>query len=198
VFLLAVLVTIETVALLIGVPLLLLYLRERVKNLAREASERVIAGHRHELAEVLEASKAELRRRGEESNLYARERHRAYPQIYRRYRIAADLFIQLLKASRGDAEEFEKRKQAALRALRLAKNAEILSDLYLSDAVRDHLNEARTSVAAFSVEATNRVINSPIEPIMEKENRMDMAMLALRNAMRDELRTATDSERPKY
>lgn len=89
------LVWIQFVALVVGVPLLFLYLKERVKNLAREESDKVLADYRHQHEEALAATNAEHGRRLEEFGLYARKRHAVYPKLYAKYRQASDTYSSI-------------------------------------------------------------------------------------------------------
>ena len=93
---LKVLVALQAAALVVGVPLLWLYVKERVTNLAREASDRALADYRHSHERSLAATNAEHQRRVHESSLYAREKHRAYAELYRRVRTADGLYENLI------------------------------------------------------------------------------------------------------
>ena len=81
----------ESGIVIVGIPLVALYSKERVKNVAREVTDRALADHRHEHEKRLEAIRAEHSRLAEQFTLYERQRHRAYARVFRRYRIAADL-----------------------------------------------------------------------------------------------------------
>ncbi len=98
---LAVLVAIETAALFVGAPLLLLYARERVRNLAREATDRALADYRLQQEQVLAAVNAAHQRRLTEFGLYARKRHQVYAALYRRCREASDRFASLIGLTMG-------------------------------------------------------------------------------------------------
>lgn len=189
---------------------------ERAKNGAREPTERVLAADKarlearlmhslHQLAELMDArrqeaaaqlerERAEYLRRGQELALYAQQRHRGYARIYRRYRIAADEWKHVMMCL-GGADEYKQRQADALKSLRRAKNAEIVDDLYMSDGVRDHVDAVRVTIAAFSAAVTTRRDGESVENMLEKESTMEIAIVQLRNAMRDELRTATDVPR---
>jgi hypothetical protein len=90
--LLEILVAIETVSLVVGLPLLALYLRERVRNLAREQTEKALADYRHQHERALAAINASHERAVHEFSLYAKKQHAVYGALYRRIRIAADAY----------------------------------------------------------------------------------------------------------
>ena len=98
---LEVLVWIEAVALFVAAPALALYFRERVKNVAREETDRALAIQRHHHEQALAATNAEHSRRLEEFGLYARKQHSVYPRLYARYREAVDLFAGMIGLTTG-------------------------------------------------------------------------------------------------
>ena len=73
---LQVLLIAETTVLLVGLPLLWLFLKERVKNLAREESERTLADYRHQHELALAALAAERQRSLYEYSLFAARQHK--------------------------------------------------------------------------------------------------------------------------
>ena len=93
---LEILVWVQLVTLIVGVPSLLLYVRERVKNVAREETDRALAIQRHQHEQALAAINADHSRRLEEFGLFARKRHSVYPVIYGRFRQASDGYGGLL------------------------------------------------------------------------------------------------------
>lgn len=86
----------QALGLYIGVPALFLYFQERLKNIARESSEKVLADYRHQHEQELAALNAEHQRRVEEFGLFMKKRHRVYSALYRRFRIASDTYGKLL------------------------------------------------------------------------------------------------------
>jgi hypothetical protein len=231
------------VVLVIGAPISWLYLKERTKNIAREASEKalsdykldqekVLQDYKHDRDKVLEAVRAAEQRRGTEFGLFARERHRAYAKVYRRYRLAADSYSKILSIyevpdyakwqrsdlarylkgqnvsaalvqpieeaiDRGDSQrvrdlmsslEEKVRIRDAMHAFNLAKNAESLEELYLSDAVRDQLTVVRHNIAVFSV-SVGRGTGNADDKAFEKKTAMENSILDLYVYMRNELRS---------
>jgi hypothetical protein len=82
----------QSIALFVAVPLLALYFKERIKNLARESTERALADYKHQYDQSLAEINANHQRQLEEFNLFTRKRHLVYGSLYRRVRIAADAF----------------------------------------------------------------------------------------------------------
>jgi len=95
------LLIIETVALLVGAPLLALYLRERVKTLAREATDKALADYTHNQNQVLAGINAAHERRLREFGLFAGKQHRVYARMYQLVRMAADGYRGLIGLYRG-------------------------------------------------------------------------------------------------
>lgn len=193
------------VALYLGAWVGALFLTSKIKQFVRAETDRGLAARKHETdklledykregEKILESVRAEHRGRSDEIGLFARERHRAYPRVYRRYRIAADKWIHAARTF--DADERTRRVKVALRRLTLAKRAEIGEDVYLSDAVRDYVEIARQRIAAYSAQATNHKQDAGPKALLKKESAMDRALYRLQNVMTTELRTATDAERP--
>ena len=80
---------IKDIVLVVGVWLLGRYSDARIQNYIRGDTDRQLEGLRHANAELIEALRAGEQRRATEFGLYARQRHRAYARVYRRYKIAA-------------------------------------------------------------------------------------------------------------
>ena len=93
---LQVLLIAETTVLLVGLPLLWLFLKERVKNLAREESERTLADYRHQHELALAALAAERQRSLYEYSLFAARQHKVYASLFARYRKASDSYSSLI------------------------------------------------------------------------------------------------------
>ena len=66
------------VAVLVGLPLLGLFLQERVKNAAREATEKVLADYSHAHDQVLAQINAHLQRGTHQFGLFAQRRNEVY------------------------------------------------------------------------------------------------------------------------
>lgn len=98
---LRVLVIVQTVAWVVGLPLLWLYVRERLKNLARESSERALADYRHQHDQALASANAQYERQLQEFSLFTRKRHQVYAELYRRVRIASDGYASMIGLSIG-------------------------------------------------------------------------------------------------
>lgn len=79
-----------------AIGLAVLYLRERTKNLAREATEKTLADYRNRHDQELAALNAALQRRLQELNLYSKKRHKVYAQLYAKVREAADRYAMLV------------------------------------------------------------------------------------------------------
>jgi hypothetical protein len=75
---------------LVAVPLVVRYLEERVKNAAREATDKALEDYRHEHDRLLAGINADHQRRLHEFSLYAKKQHTLYAELYKRVRIAAD------------------------------------------------------------------------------------------------------------
>ena len=174
-------------ALFLGACLGAVYLTAKMKAFIRAETDRA-------LATLVEAVQASDRRQTDALGLFTRERHRAYPRVYRQYRIAGDAWIRAAKTN--DAEERERRTKAARRRVTLAKRAEIKEDLYLSEAVRDYAAIARQHVAAYSAQVIAHQQNGASKVLLKKESAMDRALYRLQDVMTTELRTAQDAERP--
>jgi hypothetical protein len=108
----------------VGVPLVGLYIRESIKGVVREQTDRALADQRHEHDRVLAALNAEHQRRTHESGLYAQEQHRVYATLYRRVREASDVFSQLIGLTSGpDFEKYDaKMAQAYLERAEVAES----------------------------------------------------------------------------
>ena len=89
------LVIAQALAFFIALPLLALYFRERVKNLAREATERALADYKHTHDAELAALNASHQRQLQQFGLYTTKRHATYGALYRRMRIASDAYGSL-------------------------------------------------------------------------------------------------------
>ena len=188
-------------ALFLGACLGALYLAAKIKTFVRAETDRALAARKLETDKLLEDYKREgeklldaVRRQSDELGLFTRERYRAYPRVYRQYRIAGDAWIRAAKTS--DAEERERRAKTARRRVTLAKRTEIKEDLYLSDAVRDYVEIARQRVAAYSAQVITHQQNAASKVLLKKESAMDRALYRLQNVMTTELRTAQDAQRP--
>lgn len=248
--------TVATIALAIALPLQWLFLKERFKNIAREASERALTAHKHEYDKMLEDHRHELNtllddrrqegsklleavraaedRRTTEFGLFARERHRAYANVFRKYRVAADRFSGILsfyevpnfrKWGVEEARDYARRHSVGVahmrevedaigrsdtdavwsamnaldekvrirdanRSFTRAKNAETLDLLYLSDQIRDQLQQVRHCIAQLSVslrDGTN-VGRFDGEKAVARQRDMEQALANLYTLMRDELR----------
>jgi len=79
---LEVLVAVETAALFIGFPLLFLFVRERVKNLARETTDKALADYKHTQDQTLAQITAGHQRRLHEFGLFAQRRNEVYAETY--------------------------------------------------------------------------------------------------------------------
>ena len=83
----------------VGLPMLLLYLRERVRQLAREETEKALQGQRHQHEQALAAINADHQRRLQEFGLYSRKQHRVYATLYAQVREAADRHAMIVGIS---------------------------------------------------------------------------------------------------
>lgn len=178
------------IALFLGACLGALYLTARIKAFVRAETDRALAAWKLETERLL----ADSKRESDEHGLFTRERYRAYPRVYRQYRVAGDAWIRAAKTS--DVEERERCIKAARKCVALAKRMEIKEDLYLSDAVRDYVAIARQRVATYSAQLINHQHNGASKVLLKKESAMDTALYRLQNVMTAELRTAKDAERP--
>lgn len=85
---LEILLVAQSVGLLIGVPLLTLYWRERVKNVAREATEKALADYKHSHDQELANINASYQRQLHDFGLFAERRNRVYAKTYSLLEIA--------------------------------------------------------------------------------------------------------------
>lgn len=88
-------------AVVFGMPLGFLYFNERVKNIAREPSEKLLADYRHGHEQILAALKADNQRRAEEFGLFKRRQHAVYPKLYAELRKACDGFAGVVDRETG-------------------------------------------------------------------------------------------------
>jgi hypothetical protein len=118
--------------LVVGGPLLALYVRELVKNLAREQTERALADYRHQQELTLAALNAAHQRGVAEFGLYTKKRHFVYGALYRRIRIAADAYSSFFGLSLGpdfstynadDIERYRKRNDLLPKDVKAATDA---------------------------------------------------------------------------
>lgn len=86
----------ETVGLVVGVPLLFLFMQERVKNLARESTEKALADYKHQHDQHLADINATHQRRLQEFGYYRQKRHAVYAKLYKRVSIAADSYGSMI------------------------------------------------------------------------------------------------------
>ena len=114
-------------AVAVGGPLLWLWYQERVKNLAREASDRALQTHQHAYERDLAAIQAAHQRQLAGFSLFVQKRHEVYGALYKRVRMASDQFGRMLwlsempdftKYSLVDAEEYCERHKVPRSALR--------------------------------------------------------------------------------
>jgi hypothetical protein len=82
----------EFVAIAIGAPALVFYLRERVKNLAREATDKAMADYQHRYDTLLARINADHQRQLQEFGLFATKQHSVYGGLYKRAREAEGRF----------------------------------------------------------------------------------------------------------
>jgi hypothetical protein len=90
--------TTEAILAVMAVPagwLLWQYMKSRMENLAREASERVLQDERHTHEQQLATLNASLQKRLQEFGLYSKQQHRIYPLLYAKVREAADRYGRL-------------------------------------------------------------------------------------------------------
>ena len=169
-------------ALFLGACLGALYLTAKMKAFVRAETDRGLAARKQETdklledykregEKLLEAVQAEQRRQSDELGLFTRERYRAYPRVYRQYRVAGDAWIRAAKTA--DAAERERRLKTARRRVTLAKRTEIKEDLYLSDAVRDYVAIARQHVAAYSAQVITHQPSAASKVLLKKESAME-------------------------
>lgn len=97
----------------IAIPAVALYFSERIKNVAREASEKTLADYRHHHEQELAAINAEHQRLVQEARLYAQEQHRAYARLYRLLRKTEVLYDDLIGLT--TAPDFSKYDAEAIR-----------------------------------------------------------------------------------
>ena len=90
---------------IILVPLLLLWLAERVRNVARESTDRALGEYARQHEQALAALQAEHQRIAQEFGLFTQKRHEVYARLYARYRRAANEFGAPLG---GHEPEFKK------------------------------------------------------------------------------------------
>lgn len=230
---LEVLVTVQSVALLVGVPLLSLWLQERVKNLAREASDKVLQDYRHEHEKELAALEAQHQRQLTDFSLFTQKRHEVYGALYRRVRMAADLYGSMLWISSmpdfarysledaiaycdfnkvsgaarrnvlaafepGSGQDSAKslqdlhhlvERRIAQRHFVKAKSIEALHEVYLSDDVRDAMQEVRSRIARVSVLVEHETAREREDENPREE--MLTAVQQLLRVMRDEIQRDT-------
>ena len=96
-----VLVVAQMIALVVAVPLLRLYIRERVINLAREASDKALADYQHRYDRLLASINADHQRQLQEFGLYTTKQHEVYGLLYRKCREASDRFAAIFGLSFG-------------------------------------------------------------------------------------------------
>jgi hypothetical protein len=97
----------QAAVLLFGAPLLWLLLKERVKNVAREASDKALSDYRHQHDQTLAGLTAEHQRRLQEFGLYTQKQHRVYAKLYGWVRRAVDGYASLVGVHIGpDFERF--------------------------------------------------------------------------------------------
>lgn len=85
----------------VGLPAFLWYLQDRLKNVAREGTEKALADYRHEHDRLLAAINADHQRRLHEFSLFTQKQHRVYAALYRHARTASDGFASILGLSSG-------------------------------------------------------------------------------------------------
>lgn len=163
------LVVVETVALLVGGPLLVMFLKERIKNIARESTEKALADYKHEHDQALVSINADYQRQLQRFSLYTRRRHAVYGELYRKVRIASDAYAAMIgfswgpdfsKYVREDAEEYFARHKVPISSRKniiaafdcgdASRPATLLQEL--DDRVRKH-NAGKAFARAKNVEA---------------------------------------------
>ena len=141
---LEVLVAVETAVIFIGLPLLLLFARERVKNLARETTDKALADYKHTQDQILAQINAGHQRRVQEFGLFAQRRNEVYAEAYSLFEKARGGYAQHF-ASLIQTREFNRSPEADLR--HLASSLEQITEgerESLLDAINTHRgNDAR-------------------------------------------------------
>jgi hypothetical protein len=172
--------------------------QRHAKQLAdeRERFDAIIMNQRQDAAKQFEALQAEHARQGTEFGLYATARHRAYPRVYRLYRVALDRWYDAMK--RGGGDNPLSNSAAATKSYERAVNVETLEDLYLSQGVRAHVDFARKRIATFKAQV--KVMSKTVPgtdgaagEVMSLFWTANAAVNLMRNAMIDELRTSSDA-----
>jgi hypothetical protein len=70
------------IVLVVGLPLLALYGKERLKNLARETTDKALADYKHSHDQILAQLNESHQRRVQESGLFAQRRNEVYAETY--------------------------------------------------------------------------------------------------------------------
>jgi hypothetical protein len=122
---LAILVGLQTMAIFVGIPLLLRYSDERVKNLAREATEKSLADYQHRYDRVLAELSAGHQRRVHEFGLFAQRRNEIYAETYSLFEKARGGFAQHF-ATLTQTRDFSRSPEPDLR--HLAKKLDAISE----------------------------------------------------------------------
>jgi hypothetical protein len=110
------LIAIDTACLVLAVPLLRLYLRERVTNLARQETEMALATYRHEYDRALTDVNARNQRLVQDYGVFAQKQHDIYARLFKRVRVACDSFSLLMDFHEGPS--FRKFDSADIEAFR--------------------------------------------------------------------------------
>jgi hypothetical protein len=152
------LVAAETAALFIGLPLLWLFARERIKNLARETTDKALADYKHTQDQILAQINAGHQRRVQEFGLFAQRRNEVYAETYSLFEKArggyASHFAHLIETrdfSRSPEADLrnlaktltrisESERETLVHALdgeRLADARRIANELFERDSLRD-------------------------------------------------------------
>ena len=166
-------------AVIVLVPVLLLWLGQRIRADARESTDRALAAlqaeHQHELG------------------LFTQKRHEVYARLYARYRRAADAIAAL---DRGDVFAMahlmsRMHGRVALRdanrAFEHAAQFEELNELYLSDSVRDAVEGLRRNVEALSLSVGRETDRGDSTKKQAKRGELESALTSVLQTMRNEL-----------
>ena len=201
-----ILVICQLVAIVVAVPLLRLYLKERVSNLAREATDKALADHQHRYDVLLATVNAGLQRKIQEHGLYAAKRHRIYAALYRAAKETSDRFAAIFGLSMGtnlrdfdapSAEEYFKRRTVTeniareIRALFTAgRTEEARHQLQALERQLDMRDAGKAFGSMKNLEALNELYLS--DPVRDKMATIRQQLAKYAVAARQELQGVRD------
>lgn len=181
---------VQSAVLVVGTPLLVLYLQEQIKNIVRTESDRALADYRHGHDKALAEANAKHQKLLRDYGQYSAKRHDVYAQLYKRVRIANDRYASLLgflstpDFSKYDEEDIESyRKTYKLRARDVRKALELQS-ANDSIALGKHLDRLHWKVLVHRADrAFASAKNTEALYDLYLSDDVRLAMLAVRQAM---------------